>query len=196
MKQYEKLIVPQDSAWSRRTLRRYTPNWLLDFWDGITNIVRWIPTLYKDKDWDDWYITYILQKKIEFQREYLVKANRHTNIATDNFWMTVALNLLERRHTTYYESEKYDYMDINLEFVPTESNPDLYTMQRTITRDESEKYLAKYPGAVRRVKKIYADRLVGADSDKLALFVGIYNQRRAEKLLWKILERKLEQWWD
>lgn len=197
MKQYTKLPIPADSAFGRRTWRSYAPHWLLDFYDGVSNIVRWIPVLYKDKDWDDWYITMILQKKIEHQREYLVNANRHTNIDLDNFWMTVALNLLERRHETYYEGEKYDYMNFDINFVPTDESAKTYTMQSTITRDNSEAYLAKYPAAVRRVKQKYKSRLGDNPSnDTLSTYLGIYNQRRAEKLLWKVLERKLEQWWD
>ena len=38
----------------------------------IKNIIRWIPVLWKDRDWDDWYIYKILQKKIEYQRKEII----------------------------------------------------------------------------------------------------------------------------
>ena len=50
MKRYEKLPIPSDSAWNRKTWRRYTPIWFNVFIEGVHNIFRWIPTIYKDKD--------------------------------------------------------------------------------------------------------------------------------------------------
>ncbi len=65
MKFYKPLPIPKDTAWDRKTWRRYVPIWLKEFVDGTTNIIRWVPTLYRDRDWDDFYITKVLQKKIE-----------------------------------------------------------------------------------------------------------------------------------
>lgn len=36
------------------------------------NIIRWIPTLWKDEDWDDAYIVDILIKKLEHQRDFFL----------------------------------------------------------------------------------------------------------------------------
>ena len=33
---------------------------------GVRNIIKWIPVLYKDRDWDFYYVYNILQKKLEF----------------------------------------------------------------------------------------------------------------------------------
>jgi hypothetical protein len=98
MKKYTKLTLPVDSAWDRKTWRSYTPSWLKSFVDSTQNVIKWLPVIWKDRHWDDYYITKILQRKIELQRDYLVKANRHTDINRDNFWMTVVLNLIELEH--------------------------------------------------------------------------------------------------
>ena len=86
MKMYTKLPMPKDSSWGKKTWKYYSPIWFNTFAEGVYNIIRWIPTIYKDKDWDDFYITKLLQVKIEHQREYLVKHNRHENVANDNFY--------------------------------------------------------------------------------------------------------------
>ena len=95
MKIYHKLKLPKDSAWGRKTWRSYF-HWKIKYFiDGIHNIIRWMPTLYHDRDWDEAFILRILQKKIEHQRAHLVQENRHTSVDNDNFWMTVVLNLIE-----------------------------------------------------------------------------------------------------
>ena len=76
MKNYNKLIVPEDSAWDRKTLTARiwrSLHWRIrSFLTGCKNVIRWCPTIFKDRDWDNWYILNILQKKIEFQKEMLV----------------------------------------------------------------------------------------------------------------------------
>ena len=73
MKTYTKLPLPKDSAWDRKTWRSHV-HWRIKYFiDGVSNIIRWIPTLYHDRDWDEYFILRMLQKKIEHQRAYLVK---------------------------------------------------------------------------------------------------------------------------
>jgi hypothetical protein len=195
MKTYTKLPIPKDTAWDRKTWRRHAPIWFKEFVDGITNIIRWIPTLYRDRDWDDFYITKMLQKKIEFQREYLVKHNRHLSIPQDNRDMTWVLNLIERKHEDYYQLEKYDYEDSEFVFTPCIDKPGYSTLDTKVNSENWDDYLAKYKGAVRRVKKAYPNRDLSAKDD-LVFWVARYNQERAEKLLWKIMAERSVKWWD
>jgi hypothetical protein len=195
MKTYTKLPIPKDTAWERRTWRRYAPIWFKNFIEGITNIIRWIPTLYQDRDWDDFYITKMLQKKIEFQREHLVYHNRHLSIPEDNRDMTWVLNLIERKHEDYYSLEKYDYEDSEFVFTPCEDKPDYSTIETKVNSENWDEYLAKYKGAARRVKKAYPNKDLSAKDD-LVFWVARYNQERAEKLLWKIMAERSAKWWD
>lgn len=191
MKQYTKLPIPSDSAWDRKTWRKYTPIWLVEFVDGVKNIFRWMPTIYKDKDWDDFYILAMLRKKIEYQREYLVKANRHMDIERDNKDMTLALNLLERMIDEHYAGEYVDYLDYDFEFVPV-PNSDLYTIDDAITRDDLDKYLAKYPRMTMKVKKEKPDKTNRA----IAFYVATENQNKNDRLFWKIMAERSKNWWD
>tara|TARA_R110000868_G_scaffold411651_1_gene706732 strand:+ start:1905 stop:2492 length:588 start_codon:yes stop_codon:yes gene_type:complete len=195
MKIYTKLVLPIDSAWDRKTWRTYTPIWLLEVIEGVKNVIRWIPIIYKDKDWDDYYITKILQTKIEHQREYLVKANRHTRIEEDNYWMTVLLNLLEREHEDYYSLEKYDYIKSNITFVESESHPECYEMKNELIGENLDAYLVKYPNTIRRVIKKYPDLDIN-DKEKLSLYVGIMNQEKCRNFIFKIMSQYSKRWWD
>lgn len=199
MKQYTKLPIPSDSAWNRKTWRRYTPTWLVEFVDGVKNIFRWMPTIYKDKDWDDFYILAMLRKKIEHQREYLVKANRHMDIERDNRDMTLALNLLERMIAEYYATEYIDCIQFKFVTDPT-SGDDMYTLEETITESKLDEYLAKYPLGVKKAEeKIKNDKLVvGSLGYKRAIsfHLATENQNKNDRLFWMIMAEKSKRWWD
>lgn len=182
MKQYTKLPIPADSAWDRFKWGRYVHWRIRYFFHGIWNIIRWMPTIYHDRDWDDYYITKMLQKKIEFQRAYLVKANRHLNIDRDNYWMTVVLNLLERKHENYYELEPMDYI--------------IYgdKLGDPLKSDKSQLYISKYPHAYRKVK---ASSLYNSSSGRTtSMYMGMVRQRKADRLIFRILEQHSAEWWD
>lgn len=184
MKIYTKLPIPKDSAWSRCKWQRYIHWRIRQFFISLHNLIVWLPTIWKDRHWDDYYITKILQKKIELQRAYLVSANRHVNIDRDNFWMTVVLNLLERKHQQYYEMEKYKYVVMGYEiFSEYES-------------DILEEYIKKYPSAKRAAKKKYAKHPHFDDKDVLSHFMCHIRQEKADNLIFEILKRHSAEWWD
>jgi hypothetical protein len=193
MKNYKKLIVPNDSAWDRNWLWRNLHWRVRYFITGVKNIFRWIPTLYKDKDWDGWYIYNILQKKIEFQRKEIVYANRHTDVDRDNRDMTIALNLLERVKEEYYGMEDFDYSKTKFDFIPVEDNPSLKEMKMTVLSENYDEFLKKYPSSVRKVLKENGNYL---EKRNLCHLVAKHNQEKARKLLFKLLEQKIERWWD
>jgi hypothetical protein len=195
MKKYTKLPVPTDSAWDRKTWRSYAPYWLRSFYDSIQNVIKWLPIIWKDKHWDDYYITKILQRKIELQREYLVNANRHTGIDRDNKWMTLVLNLIELEHEDFYSTEQYDYQKFDINFIPSESHPDSFEMEKIVEWENLDAYFKKYPSAIRKVKKMHPDKDF-EDRGVLAMYVGMYNQKRCRNLIFEILKQKSEMWWD
>ena len=193
MKNYKKLILPNDSAWDRNPLWRNLHWRVRYFIIGVKNIFKWIPTLYKDKDWDGWYIYNILQKKIEFQRQEIIYANRHSEVDRDNRDMKIALNLLERVKEDYYGMEHLDYSETEFDFIPVEGNPNLKEMKKTVLSENYDEFLKKYPSSVRKVLKENGKVL---EKDTLCHLVARHNQEKARKLLFKLLEQKIERWWD
>jgi hypothetical protein len=191
MKKYSKLPIPKDSAWDKKTWRYYAPIWFNQFIDSMSNLIDWLPTIWQDRHWDDYYITKILQRKIELQRHYLVTHNRHTAIDNDNFWMTILLNLIELEHESFYELEKYDYCEINHIFSEPDENG-ASTISSKLLKDNLDEYLSKYPSTVRKVKQLKPN----LDKEGLALFVGIYNQQKCRNLIFEILKQKSDRWWD
>ena len=40
---------------------------------GIKNLIKWAPVIYKDRDWDHWFIYQILKTKLQHQADYVLK---------------------------------------------------------------------------------------------------------------------------
>jgi hypothetical protein len=193
---YTKLPIPDESAWSRKDWRYYSPIWLNKLIDSLENLIDWLPTIWKDRHWDDYYIIKLLQRKIELQRKYIVSNNRHLNVPSDNYWMTVLLNLLEREHEDYYEEERYYLINFDL-FDFFVDDVKLREQIRNKVNDEALKeYVAKYPSTVRKIKAKFPTMSFDDNIKRLAMYVGIYNQQKCRNLIFEILKQKSELWWD
>ena len=192
MKNYEKLIIPEDSAWDRNAVWRSLHWRIRNFLIGCKNIIKWSPTLFKDRDWDQYHIYTILQKKIEFQRKEIVYANRSTRVWQDNRDMTIILNLLERVKDGYYESEHTDYYEMKVETIPVKDNPNLKQMKFNVLSERYDEYLNKYKTSARKVLKEEGE----IDKETLCMLVATHNQEKARKLLFNMLNEKIEGWWD
>ena len=196
MKNYKKLTIPEDSAWGRKTLSariwRILPLGIRLFLTGCKNVIRWSPTIFKDRDWDHWHIYNILQKKIEFQRQEIIYANRHTDINRDNRDMTIVLNLIERVNEDFYGVEYLDYSESKFRFEPIEGDDEYYTMEQDVISENYDEYIKKYPSSVRKVLKEKPD----LNKKDLCFWVARNNEEKAHDLLHKILKERIRHWWD
>ena len=109
--------------------------------------------------------------------------------------MTLVLNLIEREHKDYYSLEKYEYCDQKFNFIPVEDGSG-YSLEIETVRENLDEYLAKYPTAVRAVKKKYPKYNHFEDKESLSLFVGIHNQEKCRNLIFEILKQQSAKWWD
>ena len=193
MKTYKPLLIPKDSAWERTTLFDRLHWRIRYFLTGCRNLIKWAPTIYHDRDWDAHFILKMLQKKIEFQREELVNANRHMRIELYNRDMTLVLNLLERVREEYYNLECMDYWESDIIFNDI-SNSGGHKLADIVEKWEKyDEFLLKYSSSVRAVIKEHGEQ---DDKQRLCLMVSRYNHKKANKLLFRILEERLTFWWD
>ena len=196
MKNYKKLTIPEDSAWNKKGISARI--WRILHWrirsflTGCKNVIRWSPTIFKDKDWDQWHIYNILQKKIEFQRQELINANRHTDINRDNRDMTIVLNLIERVNEDFYGVEYLDYSESKFRFEPIEGDDEYYTMEQDVISENYDEYIKKYQSSVRKVLKEKPD----LDKKDLCFWVARHNEEKAHDLLHRILKERIRYWWD
>ena len=193
MKTYKQLPIPEDTAWDRTTLFGRLHWRIRNFLTSCNNLIKWFPTIWNDRDWDGHFILKILQKKIEFQRKELVNANRHTRIESDNRDMTLALNLLERVKEEYYNLECMDYWHSEMIFGEVPDKSELKSIDILTKSERYDEFLSKYPSSVRAVVKEHGEQ---DDKQRLCLLVSYYNHKKANKLLFRVLEERLAYWWD
>lgn len=187
MTRYKELTL-QGSAWGKKTWRSYAPYWFINFWDGIKNILRWIPILYKDKDWDDYFIFEILKFKLKNQAEYIGYHDRHVSAKRDAEVMMLCVRLIEKVQDEYYGTEYHDYHESEIIFVDSESHPGMYEMETIEKSERYDEYFKKYP----RIAKQFTTE----DKGRKAFNIARINEERAHKLLFKVLEQNIRRWWD
>lgn len=166
----------------------------------IFNILRWIPVIWRDKDWDHTFIYEILRFKLQNQAEYLAKHDRHQCSKRNAEKIMTCVRLIERIKEGYYESEYMDYHYSNLISEPIEGDTELYSLHVEYVWQNHGEFLKKYPNMVRRVlkKQNKSMRSIRGETAKrkLAQEVSRENAKRAKRLLFNIIHDDIDGWWD
>jgi hypothetical protein len=194
MKVHRPLLIPSDSAWGRVSWRKYAPTWLKEFVDGVSNIIKWAPIIYKDKNWDDHFIFEILKFKLIQQRKELVNANRHTGVEDINKYITICLNLIERIQDETYNLESQDYIRERIWFSDNGNGTSTYHSE--IEYENFSGYFKKYQNQTKYLLNKEPKLGLPENKTRLALRLSDLNQKRCQTLLFKILDEKINRWWD
>lgn len=184
-------------------------NWMWDhigwklrsIYRSIRNLIRWLPIIWKDRDWDSHYIYEILKVKLQNQAKYIGNQDRHTGSKRDAQIMITCARLIEKVQDEYYHMEHTEYTNDVYHFVPR--GEDNYEMVSANVSQTYNDYYKRYPLVYKRVMQGegYYD-IHNPDTDAIstkqliAMNIGHTNHIRAKKLLFIILERHIEQWWD
>lgn len=154
-------------------------------WLGVKNLIRWFPIIYKDRDWDNYFLEELLITKLSFQADYFKKYGIHVQAEHDAKRMKLVIKLLKRCRDDYYASEYQQYyqddyyIDEHLRLHWTEP-----------TMDNLGLYYDKYPRVYKQAVPNSEDRL------SIAIKMAQINQERAYKLAYKIIGMYSPGWWD
>jgi hypothetical protein len=158
------------------------------FFRRIHNLIRWFPIIWKDQDWDDFYIFEILKFKLKNQAKYIDKRGIHLSAKRDAEIMMLCVRLIDKVQEEYYGTEYFDYHESKLNFIDSKSHPGMYEMEVDYISEHFNDYFKKYPRIYNQVKT--------EDRHKTAFNIARINEERAHKLLFKILEQNIRRWWD
>ena len=162
-----------------------------DFYRRIKNVLRWLPIIWKDRDYDDSYITEILIKKLEFTRDFYLSGKAYSAEA-DKIAEEIK-DAIDRLHMTrdsweFYEDlameeleEKWGKTTYN--FVPFQHAKDgsvlTYEMksktEKVETDDEEERYRKDFRKALDTSRKQYL---------------------KDKKEAYEFIATKIDGWWD
>jgi hypothetical protein len=159
------------------------------FFRRLRNLYRWLPIVWKDQDWDHYFIYEVLKFKLKNQAEYIGKRGLHLSAKRDAEIMMTCVRLIEKIQDEYYASEYFEYYKSHLEFKKLE-NSELFEITETVTSEVLEGYFKKYPLIYRLVPDLAAPK------SRIAFQMAKINQERAHKLLFKIIQENIQSWWD
>jgi hypothetical protein len=179
-------MLEKIKLWWRFEGRYYHRNFI----QGIKNLWNWFPVIWKDRDWDQYFIYEVLIHKLEKQANYIEQREWHTEAKRDAEKMRLCALLARIQQEDLYSMEYLDYLDQDFEFVPTDETEEYFTMESTTTRDDLVDYLYKYRHQHKLIDK------TDKDNQSIAMEIAHNNQERSRKLLFKIMEENIGRWWD
>jgi hypothetical protein len=159
----------------------------------VKNMFRWFPIIWKDEDWDSHYIFEILKFKLKNQSKYIGDRDFHTRAKRDAEIMMLCVSLLDKVQTEYYNTEYLDYEESKFNFIPIEGT-DTSEIKINHISDNLNDYFNKYPLIYKEVVSQHIHS--NPDKHRIAMYMSRMNHDRARKLLFKLMERNIERWWD
>lgn len=170
------------------------------FKKSVKNLIRWFPVMWKDRDWDDHYIWEILKTKLKYQSEYIGSRDIHVNAKYDAERMMWCVRLIDKIQDEFYSGEYMDYHESRFNWLDIEGDSENKQLDIQEISENYDEYFAKHKAAVRKVLANKELQIFELNDDnykqRLAMNLGHYNEKRAQDLLFKILNRDIRGWWD
>jgi hypothetical protein len=151
---------------------------------GCKSVIKWFPTIWKDRDYSSFNILEILKKKLYFTAKLHIQNQRYVGWERNVELMTLCIKLIDFIQNEHYEDVAYEYIESKygeskFQFIPIE-NSTSSELKIEHEKIESGQYTEEeYREEYRKVMDEAHDK-----------------HRRARTLLFKILDRHVESWWD
>ena len=184
-------LIKKISYWLEHEARYYHK----DFVKGIKNLWRWFPLIWKDRDWDDYYIWVLLEKKLKNQANYIGGRGIHLNATRDAQRMRTCVRLMERVREEYYHMEYMDYHKSEYHWDDIVDKPDYKQLRIEEISENFDDYFKKYPRVFKKIKSEYYSTN-RSEKNSIAMRMSLENHRRAKRILFKLLNEHIESWWD
>ena len=152
------------------------------------HLIKWFPIIWKDRDWDHYYLLTIMQFKIDNTEKYISKANRHDDVPQISRNLKLCSSLIDKIKSGYYEVEYQDYYKQEIDFIKDK-------LVFNVLEDNLDKYIDKNKLIVSKLLNTN-ENLKSKENLLLAMRVGTYKHEHAKRLLFNIMYDNIEQWWD
>jgi hypothetical protein len=166
-----------------------------DIAQGFKNLYKWFPIVWKDRDWDDHFIFEALKFKLKNTADYFEEKQRFVGWEDEVKYIRICEKLIKRIQDDYYQMEYMDYVNMEFDLIPI-ANTDKFEYKSTVTEDNLDKYFALYPRTKNKVLLSDKYKTYLSTDSGTALAMGVERHLKARKLLFKIMEKRIEAWWD
>lgn len=181
------------SVWWRFEGRYYHK----DFIYGIKNLFRWFKLVWKDRDYDDAFIFEPLKFKIKKTMEYTERRKFFVGWEHEVSRMRICIKLIDSIQDNKYGLESFDYQKTTHKFIPSEeidkNGKNYFELVSEVVEDNLDLYFKKHHSSYKKVLKKYK----GEHSRmSLSIKLGYEVHNKAKKLLFNILDKHIENWWE
>lgn len=171
-----------------------------EFVQGVKNLWKWFPIIWKDRDWDHDFIYTLIAKKLEFQADYIGVRGLHTRADHDAKRMRLVAKLIRLEQDSFYAMEYLDYQVTEEYFTPL-SDELHFEWKQAIISETFSKYFAKHPLCRKQAIQYIKDNRKRYTSDHtdnhlVGMVMGNLRQTKCRNLIFKIMNQDLERWWD
>jgi len=166
------------------------------FFKRFYNLYRWLPIIWKDQDWDHWYILEIWKTKLKYQSEYIYKQGHHLDHKHDAERISLCYKLMDDLQNNFYCKEYQYYHESESVFIDSKDYPGMYDWDVVEISEHFDNYFKKYPLIYKKVVAMDKPPFKCDTKLGIALNIAHINHNRAKALLFKILENSIETWWD
>ena len=155
---------------------------------GFKNLWYWLPIIWKDRNWDNYFIFEVLKHKLKSQADYIGSRNYYTQAQLDSKRMKICIKLIDIIQDESYYTEYGDYYENKV-------GTELSIFKSEIILENFDDYFKKYPRIYKKVLNgegpfTLKDEDEAEKKRLIARNIAHINQERAFKLLFKILEEK------
>tara|TARA_R110000772_G_scaffold45089_2_gene103443 strand:+ start:261 stop:755 length:495 start_codon:yes stop_codon:yes gene_type:complete len=156
------------------------------FWK-IKNLFKWLPIIWEQYDFDYNYSLEVFKFQLKKQAEFLESDKAYTQCAKINAGkIRTVLKLMDRVYDDYYGGEYQDKLELiygkgcfNTSFTTLKWDKEL----SDLSYDIELKLKGKDLEAWHRDRKKYFKE-------------SIEKQKKAHRILWKLVEHNIQGWWD
>jgi hypothetical protein len=170
-----------------------------DIIKGIKNLWKWFPLVWKDRDWDHHFILETLKFKIVNTANYIKSHDRYVGVDRDYEVMMTCVRLIEKIQEEVYDGEWCNYVNQKMTTKEIEGESSKI-LDFEIISENFKTYFDRYPNVHKKALAASsgAERWPYSEiSDQtLAMWMSHYNHRRAKRILFTLMERNIEKWWD
>jgi len=186
--------------WWLQDARFYPRNFIT----GVKNLIVWLPIIWKDRDWDDFYVFQVLKFKIRKQAKYISERDMYTTAKRDAEIMNLVARLIDLEQDETYSMEYMNYHKTKNYFVETDKEYDgkpTYEWKSDELSERFDEFFKKYPRQYKKAVSGELKRFVRYDDEAknkqiYAMEIAHENQERCHRLLFKILADNVRKWWD
>jgi hypothetical protein len=154
----------------------------------------WFPVIWKDRDWDDNFFFEVVKFKITKMSKSHGADMPYVGNKRNVEIMNLIVRLIDKFQNETYLHEYFDYVDEKIWFEKVEGSG-YYNMKSEILKDDLDEYFQKYP-LLKKQAEQHPFYKQNPDRVSLAISMGIMQHDKAKHLIFELMKRNVEKWWQ